>query len=132
MGLGPAGSSEWVSPGSALGESASTAWRSGLGKARLAVWALQPGPGRSCGAGLTEFARAVGLALVQIHPAGARARLGAGLRVPPRLAEARRRRGRGPGGRHGGARPVGVGGAGGRLRGARGRPRGWEAQGPGA
>lgn len=84
-------------------------------------------------AGLTELAGAVGLALVQVRPAGARAGLGAELRIlPPLGAEARRRRGRGSRGRRGGARPVGVGGTGGGLGGARGRPRGREAQGPGA
>lgn len=79
-------------------------------------------------AGLTEFARAVGLALVQIRPAGVHTGLGARLRVSPRRANARRRRRRSRG-RCGGARPVGVSGAGG---GVGGGARGWEAQGPGA
>lgn len=102
--------------------SANTAVRSRLGRARQAARVGSAARAREelrGGAGLTEFVRAVGLALVQVRPAGARAGLGAGLRVRPRRAETRGR------GRRGGARPVWV------SRGG-GRPRGREAQGWGA
>lgn len=103
--------------------SARIAERTRLGRARRAAE-------RGCGAGLTEFAGAVGLALVQIHPTGVRTGLGAGLCVPPRPIQARRRRRRrGARGRRGGARPVGVSEA---VEGARRRARGGEAQGEGA